>query len=54
MRPLLKYLMTTEAGGREEEADRAAEWDQIADREGEESVWSIVRWKVVGLLTGRR
>ena len=34
--PLLKYLMTTEVGVREGEADRAAEWDQRADREGEE------------------
>ena len=28
--------MTTEVGGREGEADGAAEWDQRADREGEE------------------
>ena len=34
--PLHKYLMTTEVGGREGEADRAAEWDPRADREGEE------------------
>ena len=31
-----KYLMTTEAGGREGEAERAAEWDQRVDQEGEE------------------
>ena len=35
-RPLHKYLMTTEVRGRQGEADRAAEWDQRADREGKE------------------
>lgn len=36
VRPLLRYLMTTEVGGLAGEAHRAAEWDQRADREGEE------------------
>lgn len=36
MRLLLRYLMTTEVEDLEGEADRAAEWDQRADREGEE------------------
>ena len=36
IRPLLKYLMTTEVGGREGRAERAAEWDQRVDQEGEE------------------
>ena len=41
VRPLLRYLMTTEVGGRGGEADRAAEWDQRADREGEELLDSV-------------
>lgn len=36
VRPLLKYQMTTEVGVREGEMERAAEWDQRADQEGEE------------------
>ena len=36
VRLLLKYLMATEVGGREGGAERAAEWDQRVDQEGEE------------------
>lgn len=36
VQPLLKYLMTTEVGGREGGAERAAQWDQRVDQEGEE------------------
>ena len=36
VQPLLKYLMTTEVGGREGGAERAVEWEQRTDREGEE------------------
>ena len=35
VRPLLRYLMTTEVESRGE-ADRTAEWEQRADRAGEE------------------
>ena len=31
--PLFKYLMTTEVGGQEGEADREEEWDHRADQE---------------------
>lgn len=31
LKPLLRYLMGAEVGGREEEADKAAERDQRAD-----------------------
>lgn len=33
--PLLKYLMTTEVGGRGGEMEKEAEWEQRADQEGE-------------------
>lgn len=36
VRPLLKYLMTTEVGSREGGAERAARWDERVDQEGEE------------------
>ena len=36
VRPLVKYLMTTEVGGREGRVERAVEWDQRVDQEGEE------------------
>ena len=36
VRPLLKYFVATEIGGREGEEDGAAERDQRADQEGEE------------------
>ncbi len=36
VQPLLKYLMTTEVGGREGGAEKAVEWEQRTDREGEE------------------
>ena len=36
VRPLLKYLMATEIGGREGEGNGAAESDQRADQEWEE------------------
>ena len=36
VRPLLKYLMTTEVGGREGGTERAAEWGQRVDQGGEE------------------
>ena len=36
IQPLFKYLMTTEVGGREGETERAAEWGQRVDQEGEE------------------
>ena len=36
VRPLLKYLMTTEVGSRGGETDRAAEWKQREDPAGEE------------------
>ena len=34
IRPLLKYLMTTEVGGREGETERAAEWGQEWTKKG--------------------
>ncbi len=36
VQPLLKYLKTTEVGGREGGAERAVEWEQRTYREGEE------------------
>ena len=36
VRSLLKYLMTTEVEGREGETERAAEWGQSVDQDGEE------------------
>ena len=36
IQPLLKYLMTIAVGGREGETERAAEWGQRVDQEGEE------------------
>lgn len=36
IQPLLKYLMTTEIGGREGGVERGVEWEQQADQEGEE------------------
>ncbi len=36
VQPLLKYLMATEVGSREGGAERAAEWDERVDQEGEE------------------
>lgn len=36
IQPLLKYLMTTEVGGREGGAEREADWEKRADREGGE------------------
>lgn len=39
VRPLLKYLMTTEAGSRGG-VERAAEWNQRAVQEGEELLYS--------------
>lgn len=35
IRPLLKYLMTIAVGGRAGETERAAEWGQRVDQEGE-------------------
>ena len=36
IQPLLKFLMTTEVEGREGGAEKAAEWDEKVDQEGEE------------------
>ena len=36
VQPLLKFLMTTEVGHRERGAERATEWGERVDQEGEE------------------
>ncbi len=38
VQPLLKYLMTTEVGGRDRGAKRESEWERHADQEGEDSL----------------
>lgn len=43
VRPLLKYLMTSEVGGQEGGSEKAAEWGQGVDQEGGSCVRKRIR-----------